>query len=489
MDILAHAAARFGNAPMLYLPNRVLSFHQCNEQAAAIAARLQSKGVRAGAIVAILSPNTPELVLLLLALLKSGIIAAPLNHRLPQPLLTRMVERLQPCLLISDIDAPHISNINNHLSFSSLLDGITYSNTSQSGCPLLSAESEVTRNNFPADAMQQPVTIIHTSASSGEAKAALHSLANHWYSALGSNHNLPFASGDCWLLSLPLCHIGGYSLLFRALLSGGALAISAPHASLSNALSNFPLTHLSLVPTQLYRLLADSENGEQFRSIKAILLGGSAAPASLIEEALRRQLPLYLTYGSTEMSSQIATSFKPLTTLQLDSGTVLPYRQVAVSDDGELLVKGECLFLGYLRDGEIAPQRDGDGWFHTADVGTLAADGTLTVLGRKDNMFIVGGENIHPEEIERALLQIDSIHEAIVVPAPDAEYGQRPVAFIATTHLNEPTDAALMQQMRLFVGTLKTPQRFYRVTEWELLSGSQKINRRFYKEFVLHSIT
>ncbi len=284
----------------------------------------------------------------------------------------------------------------------------------------------------PCREMDRPVTVIHTSASSGEAKAAVHSFANHWYSALGSNENIPFGPGDCWLLSLPLYHIGGYALLFRSLISGGALAIGEPDETLSRSLLNFPLTHLSLVPTQLYRLLADKKSTDVLRKLKAVLLGGSSAPKSLIEEALQQDIPLYLSYGSTEMSSQIATTPAPIREIQQNSGQLLPYREITVAKDGELLVKGPCLFQGYLRPDGIHPQTDHDGWFHTADIGSISEKGEVTVLGRKDNMFISGGENIHPEEIEKALMMIEGIREALVVPVPDNEYGQRPLAFIQT---------------------------------------------------------
>ena len=100
-------------------------------------------------------------------------------------------------------------------------------------------------------------------------------------------------------------------------------------------------------------------------------------------------------------------------------------------------------------------------------------------------MFIAGGENIHPEEIETALMMIDGILEALVVPNPDKEYGQRPVAFIKTAEAEKPDDSTITEAMRSMVGKLKSPTHYYRVDEWVTLAGSQKIDRRFYKKLNL----
>ena len=467
MEIITRAANRFGDLPALLTPGKSISFRELNRQALSIAGLLYSKGLRAGDSVTVVSPNSPELVMLLFGLLKAGMIAAPLNYRFPEHLLCKTVERLSPRLVVSGgrVQSSFFSGFP-----TATLESILQESSCLKPSETLGAQEE----------MERPVTIIHTSASSGEAKAALHTFANHWYNALGSNENIPFGPGDCWLLSLPLYHIGGYSLLFRSLISGGALAIGASEEPLDGLLRAFPVTHLSLVPTQLYRLLSGKESVALLQKLKALLLGGGPAPKSVIEESFRYNIPLYLSYGSTEMGSQIATSPAPICALQADSGRLLPYREIMVAEDGELLVKGPCLFKGYLRNGVIQPQSDSEGWFHTSDMGSVDGDGVVRVAGRRDNMFISGGENIHPEEIEGALMMVEGILEALVVPVPDDEYGQRPVAFIKTAEGEQPDDDAVTLKMQKLVGKLKTPLRYFRVSEWNVLPGSQKIDRKLY---------
>ena len=480
MDVITRAAELFGNSPMLSMAGKSLSFIECDKQAHQIAKSFNRREVRAGDIVAIAAPNSLELVLLLLGLLKAGMIAAPLNYRFPEHLLSKTLEKLSPRLVVTS-DQERFTGFSTATP-ASILDHLSHGKE-RSKTLDKSAYTDAPPESGAEEGMNRPVTIIHTSASSGEAKAALHSFANHWYNALGSNENIAFGALDCWLLSLPLYHIGGYSLLFRSLISGGALAIAEQDESLGQSLQNFPLTHLSLVPTQLYRLLDDQKSTTLLRKLKALLLGGSAAPKSLIERALRQHIPLYLSYGSTEMGSQIATTPAPIQDTRQNSGQLLPYRELSVAKDGELLVKGPCLFQGYLQDGLIQPQTDREGWFHTADIGTISAKGEVTVLGRKDNMFISGGENIHPEEIEKALMMVEGILEALVIAAPDKEYGHRPVAFIKTAAAETPDDLTVVEAMRSMVGKLKSPTCYYRVNEWATLPGSQKIDRKFYNSY------
>ncbi|NTV93404.1 MAG: o-succinylbenzoate--CoA ligase [Chlorobiaceae bacterium] len=390
MDIINQAALWFTDSPLLVTREKTLSFRKCSEKATQIANTFFQKGYRPGDIAALLLPGSPEYVLMLLGLLKAGLVSAPLNNRFPEKQLSTALEKLQPQMLLRE---DHAGKQKKHITTLLIRD------------LLKEAERASTEPEFPVDEnIDRHVTIIHTSASSGNPKAAVHSFGNHWFSAFGSAGNLPLEKGDCWLLSLPLFHIGGYSLLFKALLSGSSIALPDPTDSIEESLRFFPLTHLSLVPTQLYRLLQQPSIIPALASLKALLLGGSPTPPTLLAETIRKDIPVYLTYGSTEMSSQIATSPGPVATMQQNSGRVLPFREVITASDGELLCKGECLFQGYLLNGRIEPQTDSNGWFHSNDIGTIDENRQVTVLGRKDNMFISGGENIHPEEIELALV-------------------------------------------------------------------------------------
>jgi O-succinylbenzoic acid--CoA ligase len=137
---------------------------------------------------------------------------------------------------------------------------------------------------------------------------------------------------------------------------------------------------------------------------------------------------------------------------------LLPHRECRIGDDGEILVRGDALFLGYLEDGGLVPATDADGWFHTRDLGSWD-DGVFQVLGRRDHQFISGGENVQPESIEDVLHRHPAIARAIVVPRPDAEFGQRPVAFLDAT--GEIEQDALRTWLRQYLNPWELPVAFH----------------------------
>lgn len=110
----------------------------------------------------------------------------------------------------------------------------------------------------------------------------------------------------------------------------------------------------------------------------------------------------------------------------------MAHREVSIGEDGEILVRGDTLFAGYVDGDGVNRPLDDRGWFHTGDLGEIDGGGYLRVTGRRDNQFISGGENVQPEEIEAALLRIEGVEQAVVVPVVDEEFGERPVAFVRT---------------------------------------------------------
>jgi O-succinylbenzoic acid--CoA ligase len=245
----------------------------------------------------------------------------------------------------------------------------------------------------------------------------------------------------------------------------GAASICFPEVDEDDSELNTKITHDSFVPTILLRLLKMDCEDDGWQGCKAILLGGAAIPRTLIEKAKELNLPIHTTYGLTELCSQVATD-----------GKVLPYRELMIAGDGEILVKGKTLFKGYLREGKIELPVDANGYFATGDIGRFDADGNLQITGRKDLMFISGGENIYPEQIEWALYKIDNIDQAVVVPIDDPEFGQRPVAFIRTCDRTQFDSEHLKALLREKLESFKIPVKFYPMPDAE--SKKLKPNRQ-----------
>ena len=283
-------------------------------------------------------------------------------------------------------------------------------------------------------AIDRPATVVFTSGSSGAAKAVVHSTANHLYSAAGSAANIPLGPDDAWLAALPLSHVAGLSILFRTL-SVGACALFADggafHDADDPAARLLPAaTHVSLVGTQLRRLLRIPGWQALTGRLRAALIGGSALSVPLLRQARDAGLPVCASYGCTEMASQVATTRPGDAGETFAAARVLPHRKAAIAADGEILLGGRTLCLGYLEQERVRPAAGAGGWFASGDLGRL--DGArLSVTGRRDARFISGGENIQPEEVERALLEHPAVLAAVCVAIPDTEFGSRPAAFLA----------------------------------------------------------
>jgi long-subunit acyl-CoA synthetase (AMP-forming) len=295
-----------------------------------------------------------------------------------------------------------------------------------------------------------------TSGTSSKPKEALLSFSNFYFNGLASHENIPFCQDDRWLLSLPIEHVGGLSIVFRALIHGGTVVLANPGEDFLPE----ETTHLSFVATQLYRYL---KKPTPLPNLKALLLGGSAMPWELVEKSIELGLKIHKSYGMTEMASQIATTKSQNTEELRSSGPLLSQAQVKV-EEGQIFVRGPCLFSGYLQSQGVIKPFDGEGWFKTNDRGEWTKEGYLNVLGRSDRVFISAGENIQPEFIERALLDYPGILKARVIPEKNEEFGFCPLAFISQEREFDPQK--LNEFLRTKLSGLQMPKR---IQDWSLM--------------------
>ena len=427
---------------------RTMSYSELDRRVSAAAGRLEELGVSPGARVALYLPKNVGYLVLLLALMRAGIVACTVSTRLPAGGVGPLLERAGCTVLISG-DGKLLRAV----------EGVDVLDPEA----VLAEQVEDEKTTEPAEIpLDRPATVVFTSGSTGVPKAALHTFGNHYFSAIGSNANIALAAGDRWLHSLPLYHVGGLSIVFRCLTSGAAIALPEPDAPLGRSISELRATHVSLVSTQLLRLLREDTDLE---GLKAVLTGGGPTPEDLVDEALARGLPVHTSYGLTEMASQVTATSPGAATEELrTAGRVLPYREVSVSGEGEILLRGETLFAGYVEGGKTGRPAGAGGWFRTGDLGRLDEAGRLRVLGRRDNLFFSGGENVRPEEIEAALIQVPGVEEAVVVPVPDPEFGARPVAFVRLSGVVGDLARALEPVLPRF----KVPKAFH---DWEGAGG------------------
>ena len=409
--------------------------------------QLAQAGLASGDRLAAVVRGAQEDVLLAWACVRSGLVFCPLNPAFPLPRQADLAAQLDACAFWSAGEVPAGNWLPLQLDFTGELPA------SEEAWPLEPA---------------RPSNMILTSGSSGAPKAVVHRLTNHLASALGSASRIPLTPGDGWLLSLPLFHVGGYAILFRVFLAGVTLVLDDRSQPLKARLERLPITHLSLVPTQLWRLLAQGFEPSRTR-VRELLLGGAAIPGPLIDRLTAMGLVPKVSYGLSEMGSQVCTG-QPA-----GAGVVghpLPGREVCIRQ-GEICVRGDTLFAGYFKEGELVRPLDEEGWFHTRDKGRLTAEGDLVVEGRLDNLFISGGENIQPETIEQRLVDHPAVAQALVVPVPSDEWGQRPAAFV-DWHGEPVPHAELAAWIRAALPGFMVPDRWL---PWPDLGGSLKPSR------------
>lgn len=411
---------------------------------------LRAEGFSKGSRIAVCSENRIESYLLTLACWKMGAVIVPVSTRYPNPKFQIALESINCRDLFTSKELT--KTLAGCRSF--LLEDFFLCREYETA-PLIFEQFQFD----PAAG----ASILFTSGSSGTPKGVLHTIGNHYYNALGAIQTIPFERGDRWLMSLPMYHVSGFSLIMRSLIRGGKVVFPQTGESIKDALLHKDITHLSLVPAQLNTLMQDPDAVQELQRCRSILLGGAASGLMLIQRALDHGLLLSTTYGLTETASQVTTTDPQTLKQRLNvSGRILPHRELKIDDDGEILVKGPTLFKGYVNRDKVQLPLDEQGYFHTGDLGVLDKDEILTVFGRKDRMFISGGENIYPEEIEKALLADDSIQRACVVPVKNEVMGARPVAFVKTTlPLTTDTADTLALNLRSCLEGFKVPIAFH----------------------------
>lgn len=434
--------------------NETLTFFELKKESEKMARKLAQLGIKKGSYVSILSHNHSDFVRTIFALSYLGAIAVLLNVRLTKEELSYQLKESSSELLITT----------KHLQAEKQLTDIrqiTFKQLYELEEKDVSLRTEISLND--------PFTLMFTSGTTGKPKAVVHTYGNHWWSAIGSVLNLGLTERDKWLLTLPLFHVGGFSILCRSVIYGMPFYLmeryDKEHAY--RIIHEKKITIISFVTLMLrdfLELLGDAPFPEHVRTI---LLGGGSVPEPLLEKVKEKQVPLFLSYGMTETSSQIVTLHKKDIFTKLGSAgkPLFPAQLKIVGQNdggiGEICVKGPMVISGYNNNEEANKESFHDGWLKTGDLGYVDEDGFLYVVERRTDLIISGGENIYPSEVESALLKIAGISDVAVVGKKDEKWGQVPVAFIVLAdgyYLNEST---ILDELKRRLASYKMPKEFY----------------------------
>jgi len=326
------------------------------------------------------------------------------------------------------------------------------------------------------------LAVVPTSGTSGRPKAVALSRRAFLASAAGSARNLGWHAGDRWLLSLPLAHVGGLSIVTRCLIARRTVVVPPPTdgfdaAAAGRRIERRRITLLSLVPTMLRRLL-DLGDWSPPAHLRAILLGGAAAAPALLAETADRGWPVLTTYGLTEACSQVATQRSGTVQRgELGCGELLPGVEARICE-GVLELRGPILMSGYLPAARPGAGLDPEGWLRTGDRARFDEQGHLFLLGRSDELIITGGENVDPREVEEVLKEHPRVAAACVVGVADRDWGEVVAAAVVPAPGGEPpTPEELRRAVRARLAAYQCPRR------WCLLAtlpttATGKVDRR-----------
>ena len=484
-DWLTSTAAARPNGLALVAEGRAWTYAALDRDVDAMVARLAADGVRPGDHVGVLLPNSAAYVLLIHALARLDAVLVALNTRLTAGEVAYQVAAADCTAVIHDDSTAGTAREAAEDERQVRLIPVKALTPTPSPCAkpperagrgeadaAESHESTLTGSGqsheplgIDLNAMQ---AILFTSGTTGRPKGAQITFGNHWFSAVASAWRVGVLPDDRWLVCLPLYHAGGLAIVWRSCIYGTAVILESGFSveRVAEAFAAHAISLVSLVPTQLYRLMDADVRWPV--SLRLGLLGGGAATPELMARATGLGLPVATTYGLTETASQVATlppeaarrkpgsvgkalTFSSITIVD-EQGTPLP-----VGETGEVVVRGPTVMSGYYRQPESRTLRDGA--LYTGDLGYLDGDGDLWIVQRRSDLIVSGGENVYPAEVEAILRQHPAVADVCVVGVANAEWGQVVAAAVVLKHDATVDEAALIAFCRERLAGYKRPRR------------------------------
>ena len=444
-------------------------YRDLDAAAARLARQLVSLGVKPGDTVAILASAGPGAVAAMYAAPRAGAALAPLNPELGRHEMRDAFAVARPAVVLCDpahrtlardvvgaVDGGGESRV---FCLESR-DAPPGDRQPGAGRPAPDDIGRVIPSDapLPGSGADGAVAILRTSGTEGRARAVALTRRNINASSRAVRARLDLEPDDVWYASLSLAHIGGMALVDRALAAGSRVVVRGGWRLevLVELLAEDAITHVSLVPTMLGRLLDAGLPRPHPASLRCVLVGGAGARPALVERALSAGLPLALTYGMTETCSQVATA--PPALVRAKPGTAgapLDGVKVRIAGDGEIEVRGEVVARAYHRSGPVTGP---GGWYRTGDLGRLDRDGHLWVTGRKGQRIVSGGVNVDPAEVERVLAAHPAVSEAAVVGLSDPNWGERVAAAVVPARGREARADALRRYCRDALGPAARPR-------------------------------
>jgi len=441
----------------------VFTFGDLELRSNRLAHLLSARGLARGDRVAFFLQNRIEVIDLWLAGVKLGLIVVPINVLYRERELTHIVRDAAPTAVVTSRD------------LAALIPG----DVSVWDVDVLSVEAAgqpAERIAVPADA-DTPMSLIYTSGTTGASKGAVLTQGNFATNALTLVTAWAMTAADRYLATLPLFHVHGLANGLHCWLFSGChmrLVERFEHTKAAQWFEDYRPSVFFGVPAMFIRLLElPADQAQRIGSRLRLAVSGSAPLPAEVHEKFRQLYGSVILerYGMTETLMNVGNPYAG----ERRPGTVgLPLAHVAVricdeadaqvpdGTTGEVWVKGPNVCAGYWRRPDATAAAWKDGWFRTGDIGVRAADGYITLQGRRSDLIISGGFNIYPREIEELILEQPGVREATVVGTPDPVRGEVPVAYVVVDGAVF-DEAATAGVLRSQFASFKQPKKFVRV--------------------------
>jgi len=403
----------------------------------AAARSLSGRGLQRGDRIAILSANRSEYLVACLGAMQAGLVPVPVNHRFPRELSDFVIRDAGARLLFCDGE---------RLSAGPSDVPVIVFGTPPQALPAGATPFAAFLDPGPFEplvpAPDEPAMFLYTSGSTGRPKGVVLSHRSHLW-VVGARRRAQDVSAHRFLIAAPLYHMNALGLSLLAIASGATIVLMPQFDSLGyiDAIARYRCTWLTAVPPMVAMMLRerDALAGADLSSVACLRMGSAPVSPSLLEQ-IHRVLPqaaVLNAYGSTEAGPVIFGRHPDgLPQPPLSVGYPHPEVQMRLADgddrnarQGVLQLRSPGLMLGYHRRPEIRLPFTDDGYFVSGDVFRRDDDGFHYFVGRSDDMFVCGGENVYPGEVEKLLESHPDIAQACVVPIDDAIKGAKPVAF------------------------------------------------------------
>jgi O-succinylbenzoic acid--CoA ligase len=435
-----------------------MNYEQLGEAVFKVMGFLKNSGIKEGENVAIIGNNDSELIISVLALWQIKAVPVLINPRLAENEIKEQIitADCNSILVSKNIDSSSLNLNRNVILFPSDIDNIA-------------DDQNVIEELDP----ENTAVIIFTAGTSGNAKGVELSFNNLMQSAKIGDQVIHHSNNDKWLLSLPIFHVGGFSIITRALLFGTTIIIPADLQtdSLSTAMNNFKPTLCSFVPTQLFRLLETETNPND--ELRSVLLGGGYIDQKLITDSIYSGWHITKVYGATETGSFVtALSGEELFDKPKSAGKAVKPNQIVIVNEnriqipwgevGEIAVYSPAVMKGYYQNKEETGNKFKDDFYMTADIGFLDEDGYLFIESRKSDLIVTGGENVFPFEVENRITEHQDILDAAVFPLKDDDWGEIVAAAVV---LQDPEKTIALEDFEEFLkkdlAGFKVPKKLF----------------------------